>query len=67
MKNEKSKIKSEDTAVREFTIIAELQAGRTAVFTYNDLELANGHYTQLQAQQVIGHLGIRNLQRSWKK
>lgn len=67
MKNDKSKTKSESSAGSEFNIEVELQAGRRATFTYNDLELADGHYTQLQAQQVVGHLGIKSIQRSWRK
>lgn len=63
--NDKAKTKSKDTEL--YSITVELQAGQRATFTYTSLELADGHHTQLQAQQVIGHLGIRSIQRSWKK
>jgi hypothetical protein len=67
MKNEKSKTKQDDTAVREFTIDVELPNGNWAKFVYSTYELADGHYTQLAAQQVVGHYGIKRLTRSWKK
>ena len=63
MKNDKAKSKIEPV----YTVTVELQAGRTAEFTYNDLELAGNHYDQLQAQQIVGHLGIKRIERSWRK
>jgi len=65
MKDVKQKTKSEDKPV--YTLTVELQAGRRAEFTYNDFELADAHYVQLQASQVVGHLGVRNITRSWKQ
>lgn len=65
--NDKTKSKSKDTSSSEFSIEVELQAGRRATFTYNDFELADGHFVQLQAQQVVGHLGIKSLTKSWRK
>jgi len=65
MKNEKTKPKQDDQPV--YSISVQLQAGRTAEFTYNDFQLADAHYTQLQAQPFIGQLGIKSVQRSWRK
>lgn len=63
MKNEKSK----QPAEKLYSLTVELQAGRRATFSYNDEELARNHYDQLQAQQIIGHLGIKHIERSWRK
>lgn len=65
MKNDK--IKSKSTESSEFSIAVELQAGRRANFTYNELALAEAHYTILQAYPSIGNLGIKTIKRSWKQ
>ena len=64
MKNDK-KTKSDDKPVYQISV--ELQAGRRADFTYDDFELAENHYLQLQHQQVVGHLGIKSIARSWRQ
>ena len=64
MKHDK-KLKSEDKAVYSLTV--QLQAGHTATFTYTSFELAEAHHVQLQASGVVGHLGIKNISRSWRK
>ena len=67
MKDDKQKTKSADTEVREFTIEVTLPNQQYARFTYSNFELADGHHTQLQAQQVVGGYGIKSIQRSWRK
>jgi len=64
MKNDK---KSKSPSDPVYTLTVELQAGRRAEFTYNDFELAESHYIQVQASQVIGHLGVKSIRRSWRE
>ena len=65
MKNDKTK--SKDTASSEFSIEVTLPNGNYAKFIYSNLELADGHYVQLQASQVVGGYGIKSITRSWKQ
>lgn len=64
MKNDKTKFKSENTEL--YTITVELQAGRTARFQYSDLDIAKGHWDDLQARPVISNFGIKRIERSWR-
>lgn len=62
MKNDKQKPQTEPV----YTITVELPNRKRATFTYNDFELADQHYVQLQAQQVVGSYGVKSIQRSWR-
>lgn len=65
--NDKTKSKSKDTSSSEFSIEVQLPNQQYARFIYSSLELADGHYTALQAQQVVGGYGIKSLTKSWRK
>ena len=67
MRDVKQKIKPADTDSSEFSIEVTLPNGNYARFTYSNFELADGHYVQLQASQVVGGYGIKSITRSWKK
>ena len=64
MKNDK-KAKQDNTT--DYKIRVELPNGNWAEFAYSNFELADGHYTQLQAQQVVGQYGIKTITRSWRR
>ena len=67
MKDVKQKTKPADTDSSVFSIEVTLPNRNYARFTYSNFELADAHYVQLQATQVVGGYGIKAINRSWKK